>query len=51
MLGAGFPPFRSGVHRWARDLGEDEVRRRLDSLTAVFGERFRPADFLGELFR
>lgn len=50
VLGAGFPPFRGGVHRWAVDVGEDEVRRRLDALAGQFGERFAPADCLGELF-
>lgn len=51
VLGAGFPPFRGGVHRWALTLGEDRVRRDLESLATKHGERFRPADALGELFR
>ncbi len=51
VLGAGFPPFRGGVRRWARTLGEDDVRRRLERLHGTFGDRFAPADELGELFR
>ncbi|MCA9751340.1 MAG: enoyl-CoA hydratase/isomerase family protein [Gemmatimonadetes bacterium] len=51
VLGAGFPPFRGGLARWALSLGEDEVRRRLDALAARYGERFAPFEGLGELFR
>jgi 3-hydroxyacyl-CoA dehydrogenase/enoyl-CoA hydratase/3-hydroxybutyryl-CoA epimerase len=51
VLGAGFPPFRGGIHRWARTLGETDVRRRLESLERLFGPRFRPADELEVLFR
>jgi 3-hydroxyacyl-CoA dehydrogenase/enoyl-CoA hydratase/3-hydroxybutyryl-CoA epimerase len=51
VLGAGFPPFRGGLRRWARTIGEDDVRRRLERLQTLFGERFAPADELGELFR
>jgi 3-hydroxyacyl-CoA dehydrogenase/enoyl-CoA hydratase/3-hydroxybutyryl-CoA epimerase len=51
VLGAGFPPFRGGLRRWALTLGEDAMRRRLDGLAARHGERFAPADALPELFR
>jgi 3-hydroxyacyl-CoA dehydrogenase/enoyl-CoA hydratase/3-hydroxybutyryl-CoA epimerase len=51
VLGAGFPPFRGGLVRWARSVGEDEVRRGLDALAALHGARFAPADSLGALFR
>jgi 3-hydroxyacyl-CoA dehydrogenase/enoyl-CoA hydratase/3-hydroxybutyryl-CoA epimerase len=50
VLGAGFPPFRGGVARWALSLGSDEVRRRLDRLAGSHGARFAPAPELGELF-
>jgi len=51
VLGAGFPPFRGGLRRWARSVGEDESRRRLGTLASRYGSRFEPADELGELFR
>jgi 3-hydroxyacyl-CoA dehydrogenase/enoyl-CoA hydratase/3-hydroxybutyryl-CoA epimerase len=51
VLGAGFPPFRGGVRRWAISLGETEVRRRLDDLAKKYGARFAPAEALGDLFR
>ncbi|MFN8177044.1 MAG: 3-hydroxyacyl-CoA dehydrogenase NAD-binding domain-containing protein [bacterium] len=51
VLGSGFPPFRGGLVRWARSVGEDELRRGLDALAALHGPRFAPADSLGTLFR
>ncbi len=51
VLGAGFPPFRGGVRRWALTVGETEVRRRLDSLAQKYGARFAPCEALGDLFR
>lgn len=50
VLGAGFPPFYGGVRRYAQSLGETVVRQRLERLTERYGERFTPADSLGELF-
>jgi len=50
VLGAGFPPFRGGLRRWALALGEDDVRRRLDELAKRYGSRFAPDPALGELF-
>ena len=51
VLGAGFPPFRGGLRRWALSVGEDGIRRRLEGLAARYGSRFEPADELAELFR
>lgn len=48
VLGIGFPDFRGGVMRHARDLGLDAVRRRLADLAARFGERFRPGTFVNQ---
>jgi len=50
VLGAGFPPFRGGLRRWALGLGETEVRRRLETLAGRHGARFAPAEELGSLF-
>ncbi|MCC6355003.1 MAG: enoyl-CoA hydratase/isomerase family protein [Verrucomicrobiae bacterium] len=48
VLGIGFPDFRGGVMRHARDLGLDAVRRRLADLAARFGERFQPGEFANQ---
>lgn len=48
VLGIGFPDFRGGVMRHARDLGLDAVRRRLADLAARFGERFQPPTFVNQ---
>ena len=40
VLGIGFPDWRGGVLKYARDIGLAEVRRRLEGLTERFGRRF-----------
>jgi 3-hydroxyacyl-CoA dehydrogenase len=40
VLGLGFPGFRGGVLRYARDLGKAAVRSRLEALETRFGARF-----------
>jgi 3-hydroxyacyl-CoA dehydrogenase len=42
VLGTGFPDFRGGVLKYARDTGVDKIIYRLDALAASCGERFRP---------
>jgi len=44
VLGTGFPDFRGGVLRYARDLGVDDVVRQLRELEQQFGERFAPRE-------
>lgn len=46
VLGIGFPDFRGGVMRYARDIGPDAVVGRLADLAARFGERFQPGRFI-----
>ncbi|MDY7092520.1 MAG: 3-hydroxyacyl-CoA dehydrogenase NAD-binding domain-containing protein [Acidobacteriota bacterium] len=46
ILGAGFPPFRGGLCRWADHRGLDSVVGGLERLAGVVGERFRPSDAL-----
>jgi 3-hydroxyacyl-CoA dehydrogenase len=48
VLGTGFPDFRGGVIQYARDLGVDRVRRRLEELAAECGERFLPSHLMRE---
>jgi 3-hydroxyacyl-CoA dehydrogenase/enoyl-CoA hydratase/3-hydroxybutyryl-CoA epimerase len=51
VLGFGFPPFRGGLLRWARTVGEADTRRRLDALAGRHGARFVAAPGLSVLFR
>jgi len=46
VLGTGFPDFRGGVLRHARDLGLGHVFTRLTNLSEGFGERFAPCELL-----
>jgi 3-hydroxyacyl-CoA dehydrogenase len=48
VLGIGFPDFRGGIMRYARDLGIGAVRRRLKELESRFGARFAPGKFLNQ---
>jgi 3-hydroxyacyl-CoA dehydrogenase/enoyl-CoA hydratase/carnithine racemase len=44
VLGTGFPDFRGGVARYARQRGLAEVLARLDELAAEHGPRYMPCD-------
>jgi len=46
VLGTGFPDFRGGVLKYARDLGLADVRADLDGLAAEHGARFSPCPLL-----
>lgn len=46
VFGAGFPPFRGGLCRWADREGIPTVRRFLKELSDLRGERFEPCAFL-----
>lgn len=48
VLGIGFPDFRGGVMRHARDLGLAGVRRRLEELASELGPRFTPGGPLNQ---
>ena len=48
VLGTGFPDFRGGVVQYARDVGLEQVRMRLEQLAAEYGERFLPSRRLRE---
>jgi 3-hydroxyacyl-CoA dehydrogenase len=49
VLGTGFPDFRGGVLKYARDLGLSTVLNRLERLEKRFGERFSPCSHLREM--
>jgi 3-hydroxyacyl-CoA dehydrogenase len=43
ILGAGFPPFRGGLCRWADSQGLEQLGASLEELAAGTGARFAPA--------
>ena len=49
VLGTGFPDFRGGVLKYARDLGLATVLGRLEALADRLGERFAPCRLLREM--
>jgi len=49
VLGTGFPDFRGGALKYARDTGLDSVVSRLETLTGRCGERFAPCELLREM--
>jgi len=46
VLGTGFPDFRGGVLKYARDVGLANVRADLEKLAAQHGARFSPSPLL-----
>ncbi|MCX6900400.1 MAG: 3-hydroxyacyl-CoA dehydrogenase NAD-binding domain-containing protein [Verrucomicrobia bacterium] len=49
VLGTGFPDWRGGVLKYARDIGLKTVLNDLEILRKQLGERFAPCKMLGEL--
>ncbi len=49
VLGTGFPDFRGGVLKYARDRGLDRVAARLEELASQCGRRFSPCELLKKL--
>lgn len=49
VLGTGFPDFRGGVLKYARDIGLKNVLNQLRILTNQLGNRFTPCKLLSEL--
>ena len=46
IMGAGFPPFRGGLLRYADTLGLGMVLDRLEAFAAEYGARFQPAGLI-----
>jgi 3-hydroxyacyl-CoA dehydrogenase/enoyl-CoA hydratase/3-hydroxybutyryl-CoA epimerase len=42
IFGTGFAPFRGGPIRYARSVGVDQLKSRLEQLGRSYGERFKP---------
>jgi 3-hydroxyacyl-CoA dehydrogenase len=48
VFGAGFPPFRGGLCRWADGEGLPLLVKEIENLAASLGERFVPSSYLLE---
>ncbi len=48
IFGAGFPPFKGGLLRYADTLGADRIVSELQKLAESYGERFIPARLLAD---
>ena len=46
VMGAGFPPFRGGLLRYADSIGLESVVKKLQELESQVGPRFRPPEAL-----
>jgi 3-hydroxyacyl-CoA dehydrogenase/enoyl-CoA hydratase/3-hydroxybutyryl-CoA epimerase len=51
ILGAGFPPFRGGLLKYADEIGLEEIVDRLLELAEQFGDRFIPAQIFEQLIQ
>ena len=51
LAGIGFPQTKGGLLQYADELGIDAVLKELESLSAVYGERFFPAPILKRMVR
>jgi 3-hydroxyacyl-CoA dehydrogenase / enoyl-CoA hydratase / 3-hydroxybutyryl-CoA epimerase len=46
VFGAGFPPFRGGLCKWADNVGLQSIVKTLRDFKDLFGERFTPVEYL-----
>jgi 3-hydroxyacyl-CoA dehydrogenase / enoyl-CoA hydratase / 3-hydroxybutyryl-CoA epimerase len=46
VFGAGFPPFRGGLCKWADNVGLKSIVETLSDFKGHFGDRFTPAQYL-----
>ena len=51
ILGAGFPPFRGGLLKYADDKGLQDIMQNLLFLTKQYDKRFDPVPMICELAR
>ena len=49
IMGAGFPPFRGGVLRYADKLGLPNIVKKLQNFEKKYGERFAVSKLLLEM--
>ena len=42
IFGTGFAPFRGGPIQYARSVGVNQLKSRLEQLARSYGERFKP---------
>jgi 3-hydroxyacyl-CoA dehydrogenase/enoyl-CoA hydratase/3-hydroxybutyryl-CoA epimerase len=49
IFGAGFPPFRGGLLKYADSRGLKEIEERLNQLKEKYGHRFKPAPLITKM--
>ncbi len=49
IYGAGFPPYRCGILRYADSWGIKNIYETLQKLEKQYGRRFTPADLLKDM--
>ncbi len=49
IMGAGFPPFRGGLLKYADSLGVSSIVSDLEEFSSFLGKRFKPANSLLEM--
>ena len=49
VMGAGFPPFRGGLLKYADTIGVSQIFFDLKKLYEMHGERFKPSDYLEKM--
>ncbi|MCE5165728.1 hypothetical protein HAX54_011914 [Datura stramonium] len=48
VMGMGFPPYRGGIIYWADTLGSTYICSKLDEWARMYGNFFKPCDYLAE---
>jgi 3-hydroxyacyl-CoA dehydrogenase/enoyl-CoA hydratase/3-hydroxybutyryl-CoA epimerase len=48
IMGAGFPPFRGGIIRYAESAGLSAIKTKLDKLAEKYGKRFEASELLNK---
>ena len=51
IMGTGFPPFTGGLCKYADYLGLEYVVEELESLARLYGERFKPSNYLLKYYK
>ncbi|GAB4851301.1 Peroxisomal fatty acid beta-oxidation multifunctional protein mfp2 [Ancistrocladus abbreviatus] len=48
VMGMGFPPYRGGIMFWADSFGSKYIYSRLAELSKLYGEFFKPCNYMAE---
>ncbi|KAI7744767.1 hypothetical protein M8C21_016902 [Ambrosia artemisiifolia] len=48
VMGMGFPPYRGGIMFWGDSIGSKYIYERLNEWSKMYGEFFKPCDYLAQ---